>query len=111
MGVGIMVEIVTNHVPRDVVDGWELTAAERAEFDYVDWPAVDAGEERAEFFRYRGELHDLGEFTTDYGITSGSGLPDSLAEWDGYRSDTFFSGMVVKLVDGGARVIVGRVIT
>jgi hypothetical protein len=28
--------------------------------------------------------------------------------WDGYYSDSFFSGVLVKLVDGGDSVVVGR---
>lgn len=28
--------VVTNNVPRDVINGCELTEKERAEFDYVD---------------------------------------------------------------------------
>ena len=32
----IDVVIITNNVPRDIVESWELTAKERAEFDYLD---------------------------------------------------------------------------
>lgn len=103
--------VITNHHPRDIVDGWELTPAEREEFDYLDWPAIERGEESASFFRYRGELHDLGEFTTDYGITRGAGLPGELAGWDAYRSDSFFSALVVRVVEDGERVIVGMVLS
>lgn len=102
--------VITNHHPRDIVDGWELTADERAEFDYLDWPAIDAGNDSASFVRYRGELHDLGEFTADYGITRGAGLPASLSSWHGYRSDSAFSALVVRYVDD-ERVIVGMVLT
>lgn len=91
--------ITTDNVPRPVIDGWELTADERQEFDHLDWPAIWRGEDSAEFFRYKGQLYDLGEFTTDYGITRGSGLPDSLKGWDGYRSDSFFSALVIRWAD------------
>ena len=103
--------IITNGAPRDVIDGHELSADERAEFDYLDWPAIDRGEDSASFFRYKGELHDLGEFSTDYGITRGAGLPAHLRDWDSYRSDSFFSALVVRFVDRGERVIVGRVMS
>jgi hypothetical protein len=95
--------IITNNVPRDVIDGWELSADERAEFDYIDWPAVERGEESASFVRYRGELYDLGEFVW-------WDNPDSPCRrrWDGVRSDTFFSGTVVRYVDNCERVVVGR---
>lgn len=92
-------KIITNNVPRDVIDAWQLTAAERAEFDYLDWPAIEAGSDSASFMRYRGELYDLSEFMR---------APDSLAPWDGYQSDTFFSGIVVRYSRDFESVIVGR---
>lgn len=98
------VTVKTNHVPRDVVEGFELSAEERAQFDYVDWQSVDRGEASPTFFRYKGELHDLGEFTT-WTTTP----HDELRSWDGYRSDTFFSALVVRYVDDFERVVVGVV--
>lgn len=98
-------DVTTNNVPRDVVDAYELSAAERAEFDYIDWPAVDRGEGSASFFRYRGRLYDLGEFST---TSMPFGAPDLAAQgWDGYLSDSFFSAIVVRYVDDGERVVVG----
>lgn len=93
------VHIITNSVPREVIDAYELTTVERAEFDYLDWSAIDAGEDSASFVRYAGELHDLGEFSSFYGITRDAGLPTEFAGWHGYRSDTFFSGMLVRYTD------------
>lgn len=104
--------IVTNHHRREVIDAWDLTPAEREEFDYLDWAAIERGEESASFFRYGGDLHDLGEFTTSYGILASGGLPEVMAGWDAYRSDSAFSAMVVRLVEGDYGdhdVIVGRV--
>lgn len=101
--------VKTNNVPRDVIFAHELTAAERADFDYIDWPAIDRGETSAEFVRYKGVLLDLGEFFADYGILKGSGLPAHLSAWDGYQSDTFFSATVVRYVDNFERVVIGRV--
>jgi hypothetical protein len=103
-------QVVTNGVPRPVIDGFELTAQERAEFDYLDWAAIDEGRDSASFFRYKGELHDLGEFSADYGITKGAGLPEHLSAWHGYRSDSFYSAMVVRFVDDES-VVVGLVLT
>lgn len=103
--------VITNNVPRDLIDAYELGEAERQEFDYLDWEAIDRGEDSAQFFRYKGDLHDLGEFTANWGMTRGSGLPDSLSKWDGYRSDSFFSALVVRYVEDCERVIVGLVLT
>jgi hypothetical protein len=95
--------ITTNHVPRLVIDAYQLTAKEREQFDYLDWPAIDDGRSSAEFFRYRGQLYDLGEFTTTFALPVSSPFHG----WDGYMTDSFFSGLVVKYVDGYEHVIVG----
>jgi hypothetical protein len=105
------VKVTTNNVPRDVVDASELTPKEREEFDYLDWAKIERGEDSASFFRYRGQVYDLGEFSADYGITKGAGLPDHLSKWDGYMSESAFSAKVVRYVDNCERVVVGYVTT
>lgn len=94
-------KVITNNVPRDIVEGYELTPEERKEFDYVDFAAIEAGNDSASFFRYQGRVYDLGEFMT----TSGVEFP---GRWDGYQSDSYFSGILVRYVDEFERVIVGR---
>ena len=78
--------IITNNHEREILNGFELSAEERAEFDYIDWGAVERGEASAEFARYRGELYDLndceGAFPAD-------------RRWF-YRSDSFFSGVLFR---------------
>jgi hypothetical protein len=96
------VKIITNHVPRDVIDAGELSAGERAEFDYLDWDAIERGEDGASFVRYRGELYDLGEF-----LRWDNPASPTRGEWDGFRSDSYFSGLVVRYVDDCERVVVG----
>ncbi len=112
------IHIRTNNVPRDVINAWELTPAERAEFDYLDWEAIDDGRDSADFFRYRGQLHDLGEFSRIIPPGSERRHPMECAEpsfqgWDGYLSDSYFSGLLVRWarddygnIDGD-RVVVG----
>lgn len=98
--------IICNNVPRDIVDAWELTVAERDEFDYLDWEKIEAGEDSASFVRYKGDLIDLGDLErwTHAPITY------MQAEFDAYRSDSFFSGLLFRYVeeDGDWRIIVGR---
>lgn len=91
--------IITNNVPRDVVEAFELSSDERAEFDYLDWAAIDRGEGSAQFVRYKGELIDLAEYSVSYGIP---------ADWQGIRSDTFFSGTLVRYCDDYERVVMAR---
>jgi hypothetical protein len=93
----VAVSITTNHAPRDIILGYELTDKEREEFDYIDFTEDSCHE----FFRYRKELYDLSEFFL---------IPDSLLElqgWDAYQSDSYFSGLVVRYVEDYERVIVG----
>lgn len=99
--------IKTNHVPRPVLDASELSIAERAEFDYLDWSALEDGSDSASFIRFKGEVYDLGEFM----VWDNPSSPTRHG-WDGYRSDSYFSGLVVRyLFDDdhgyGEMVIVG----
>lgn len=82
------IRIRTDHKWRAIVYGYELTRKERAEFDYLD----DSEIETRHFIRYRRVTYDLGEFMTT------SGLPEfnPLRKWDGYHSDSFFSGIVIR---------------
>jgi hypothetical protein len=95
--------IVTNNVPRDVLEAYDLTPAEREEFEYIDFHKVATGEASATFIRYRGTLYNLAEFQTPRGLPEFS----PLQKWDGYLSDSYFSGIVLRYVDEFERVIVG----
>jgi hypothetical protein len=95
-------EIRTNNVPRDIVGAWELSPAERAEFDYIPWDAVDRGEDGASFVRFKGQLYDLGEFERWDNPAS-----PTRKGWDGIRPDSFFSGVVIRYCDDFERVVVG----
>lgn len=105
------VTIRTNFHHRDVIDAWSLTPAERKEFDYLDWSGIEEGTASASFFRYRGQLYDIGEFTTDYGITRGTGLPDYLARWDAYMSESFFSALAIRYVDDFEGIVVALILS
>ena len=49
-------EIITNNQPCFIIYGFELSDKEKEQFDYLD--NID----ECSFFRYKGELYDLGEF-------------------------------------------------
>ncbi len=87
-------KIVTNNVPRFTVDAFELTAKEREDFDYLDWRAIENGEDSATFFRYRGRVVDLGDMEH-----IGQGSINPFPGWHGHLSDSFFSGILVKFAD------------
>lgn len=94
------ITVTTNNHQRPVLYGSDLTDAERAEFDYIDWQADDAT-----FFRYRGQVYDLSEFIES--------VPLSVHGWDAYRADSFFSGLVIRYIQcalDGDHVVVGMVL-
>lgn len=103
------VNIITNGHERPVIEAHELTQKERKEFDYMDWDALDAGEERETFFRYKGELYDIGEFM----YIDPSMYPShwGLEGWHGIKNESFFSGMLLKYSEDTEYVIVARYYT
>lgn len=105
-------KITTNHMPRPIVDAWELTEQEQKEFDYLDWLAIKNGNDSASFVRYQDQLYDLGEFSRIIAPDSKRCHPMECAEpafqdWQGYMSDSFFSGLLIRYVDDES-VIVAR---
>ena len=82
-------KIITDHKWRDIVLGQDLTKKQRKEFDYI----TDEDFDYSGFVKYRGVIYDIGEFMfTDW------------ADWhdyDGYMSDSFFSGVLIKLSEDG----------
>jgi hypothetical protein len=103
---GVKLTIRTNNVPRDVIYDHELTTDQRAQFDYLDWDAIEDGRDSASFFRYRGELYDLGEFERWDNPAS-----PTRGNWDGFRPDSYFSGLAVRYCEDFERVIVGLVMS
>lgn len=81
--------VTTNHHWREIVDASQLPTKAREEFDYLDWQAIEAGEESASFVRYRGDWYDLGDVMLS---------PDSIAAlgYDGFNSDSYWSGVAFK---------------
>ena len=102
-------KITTNNVPRNVIYFYELTQAERSEFDYL-------GETDA-LVRYKGELIALADFTrvakrSQPGNSMAHVVDDDspLLAWHGIRMDTYFSGVAIRFADtDGERVILGSV--
>ena len=94
--------IKTNSVPRECVMGmylWGSLKQElKAQFNYLTEDEFDM----MEFFKYKGDWYSVGDFMR-------LSLPSHFdsKKWDGYSSDTYFSGVLMKYCYDGT-VIVGR---
>jgi hypothetical protein len=67
---------------------WELTEKEKKEFDYINNP-----DDNFLGFRYKENVYDLGDCMRIDDNSPFKGLAD------GYYSDSFFSGILVKLTE------------
>lgn len=82
-----MLQVITNHHEHDILYWWELTPSEKREFDWIERNGANPDE--YEFFRYRGNAYCTSDFMP---IENNADLKD----WDGYVSDSYFSGIVIK---------------
>ena len=97
--------IITNNRPRDLLCLADIPKRiASSEFGYID------GEEfySLRIVAYRGEYYDVCEFMRTPNDETARQELNGLAAWDGYQSDSYFSGVVVRYVDDYERVIVGR---
>jgi len=74
--------IRTNGQYRPTLNWYDLLPKEQEEYAYLE-------EEDGSFFRYRGWTYFLGDF-----MRVDNNAP--FTGWDGYHSDSFFSGVLVK---------------
>lgn len=86
-------QVTTNNVPRALINGFELSEKEREGFDYKTSEEIDV----SYFFRYKGMAYDVGEFVKT----------NHFPNWSAYSSDSYFSGIVIRLSDDDETVIVG----
>ena len=97
-------EIITNNVPRHITYGYELPASARKDFDWMSDEDFDC----AEFVRYKRHWYALSEFMRIEPTTATNVQFAGWNEWDGYSSDSFFSGVLVRFCQDCEAVIVGR---
>lgn len=90
--------IRTNNAPRPILQWSDLSEKERREFDYLD---TEQRQQEATFFRYKGNVYDLGEFMRcpDSEQSNPQMRAAGFHTWDGYHSDSFFSGILVRYTD------------
>lgn len=83
----------TNNCYRNLKHGYEMPKKLRPDFDYIGIEEFDCHD----FVEYKGEWYDLSSFVL---------WPEKC--WDGYISDSFFSGIVIKYhPDDNDRVMMG----
>ena len=87
------IKIMTNNKPRQLIYGYELTDKQKQDFDYIE--DIDSHD----FVKYKNNIYDLSEFMR---VENN----DSLKGWEGYSSDSYFSGTLVKYIDSDT-VIMG----
>ena len=88
------VKVITNNQYRKVMHWFQLNQKEREEVNAYE------GVENSTFFRYKGTTYDLNDF-----------MPCPLEGWQGYSSDSYFSGVLLCLSPCGDAVKVGRYIS
>ena len=94
--------IKTNNRPRDLQTIWDFSIPQqvkiRKQFDYY------SEEELAELtlFSYRDTIYNLNDFMRMEGSN-----PLKEQGWEGYSSDSYFSGVCVRFTNDNEQVIVG----
>ena len=109
-----MLKIVTNNVPRDVLSGYEMDPQVlRDEFDIeVEGMNDDQIGDLCsmQFVKFRGVWYDVSDFITTCPGPWNHGLPEEFRQWDGYASDSFFSGVLIKYAREDDRYDLDRVV-
>jgi hypothetical protein len=91
-------EIITDHKWKQFKYGYEVPAKVMADqFSHMDKETQDAG-----FLQYRGYWYHLSDF-----MRINKNAPFG-RKWNGYLSDTFFSGILIEVSEDGETYRVGR---
>ena len=85
-----MIRVITNGHRRGVLYWHDLSEKERMEFDWLE-DCETLSTDQAEFFRYKGWVYCLGDI-----MRIDRYAPIEFQGWDGYVSETFFSGILVR---------------
>lgn len=89
------ITIRTNGRARELVSLSDLPAKIAADFDYIG----DDEQFSPRFVQYRKAWYDIGDMTRALECFKG---------WDCYAGGTYFSGVLVRFVDDGERVIMAN---
>ena len=93
--------IKTNNVPRNYSYGSDFNGKKRQEMlEQFNYLAEDEFNQQS-FVNYKGHWYDLSEF-----MRVGDSELGKL-KWQGYSSDSYFSGIVVRYVENNEQVVMG----
>jgi len=82
------IKITTNNRERQFINYQDLTKSEQSDFDYQDKEEQDD----MDYFRYRGHAYCVDQFMII------KNHPDKdFSSYDGYMSDSMFSGVLIRL--------------
>lgn len=96
-------QIITNNQWRPFKYRYEVPEKVlKSEFDYQDGEEVFDG-----FFCYRGTWYHLDQFTAHRAPWGCIPADSPLAAWHAHLSDSFFSGVVIRVTDDGEMYQVG----
>ncbi len=90
-------DIITNNKPRELISWFDLTKKEQSYFDWLDEPE----EYGNNFFRYKDHVYSLEEF-----MRVDKHSPFYPLGYNGYLSQCYSSGLLIKLDDTGESIIV-----
>jgi hypothetical protein len=94
--------IKTNNQPRKLKSIYDFSPADQVKVrEHFDWMDIEELESSYSFFKYRDNFYHLSEF-----LNLTSLAPSKFQDWHGYSSDSYFSGILVRLVDDNESVIV-----
>jgi hypothetical protein len=97
--------IKSNFIPRQVCCGFEFIGSDRRklreQFDYLNEEEFD----QQQFFNYKNYWYCFDQIMR---LPDGSDFNTAKFSWDGFSSDSYFSGILVKMCDDNNQVIVGR---
>tara|TARA_R100001244_G_C5135758_1_gene126836 strand:+ start:97 stop:423 length:327 start_codon:yes stop_codon:yes gene_type:complete len=97
----IGLKIKTNNVPRNLLYGYELTAKEAEDFDYIDKEDFAT----TDFAKYKGNIYHIGDMMSTHGEMTGMPILCE-AGWSGYEAETMWSGIVLRYADAYCETVV-----
>ena len=88
------IEIITDHKWKPFLYFYELTEREKEELDWITDDSMNV-------FRYRGNVYSIDEFMR---FDKHAPFPET---WHGYKSDSYFSGILIEISNDGEMYRVG----